>query len=96
MFTRLIGNDTAVAQLKEGLDASTRAVRGIAHRVANAGTPNFAQALDAAQATGAPGGETVDLEKEMVALAEEQLRFETASSLLQKTYQQIRSSVKER
>lgn len=96
MFTRLIGSGTAVSQLKEELDSSTRAVRGIAHRVANAGTPNFAQALDEAQATGAPGEGAVDLEKEMVALADEQLRFETASSLLQKTYQQIRSSVRER
>ena len=96
MFARLIGSGTAVAQLKQGLDASSRAVRGIAHRVANAGTPDFAQALDNAQATGAPGEGPVDLEKEMVALADEQLRFEAASSLLQKTYQQIRSSVRER
>lgn len=96
MFARLIGNGTAVAQLKEGLDASSQAVRGIAHRVANAGTPKFAQALQEAEAAGAPGGDPVDLEKEMVALADEQLRFEAASSLLQKTYQQIRSSVRER
>ena len=96
MFTRLVGSDSTVTQLREGLDASSRAVRAIADRVANAGTPEFAQALDKAQATGAPGEGPVDLEKEMVSLADEQLRFETTASLLQKVYQQIRSSVRER
>ena len=96
MLTRLVGSDTTVAQLKEGLDASSRAVKGIAHRVANAGTPDFAQALDEAQATGIAGEGQVDLEREMVALADEQLRFETTANLLQKVYQQIRSSIRER
>lgn len=96
MFARLVGTGTAIGQLKEGLTASSRAVRGIAHRVANAGTPDFAQALDEAQATGVPGEDPVDLEREMVALADEQLRFEATASLLQKTYQQLRSSVRER
>jgi flagellar basal body rod protein FlgB len=96
MFARLVGGGTAVAQLKEGLDASSKAVRSIAHRVANAGTPDFAQAFDEAQATGVPGEDGVDLEREMVALADEQLRFEATASLLQKSYQQLRSSVRER
>ena len=96
MFARLVGSGTAVAQLKEGLAASTKAVRGIAHRVANAGNPEFAQAFDEAQAAGAPGEDRVDLEREMVALADEQLRFEAATSLLHKSYQQLRSSVRER
>ena len=100
MLARLIGGTTTSAQLKDGLDASSRAVRGIAHRVANAstpdsaGTPDFAETLDAAEAGGV--GEYVDIEKEMVALADEQLRFEAAASLLQKVYQQVRSSIRER
>lgn len=93
MLTRLIGSGSTVARLKEGLDTSSRNVRGIAHRVANAGTPDFAGALEGAQAT---GDGTVDLEREMVALADEQLRYETATNLLQKVYQQIRSSIRER
>lgn len=96
MFARLVGADSTVTKLKEALDTSSRNVRGIANRVANAGTPDFAQALDNADATGAPGEGPVDLEKEMVALADEQLRFETTASLLQKVYQQLRSSVRER
>ena len=96
MIARLMGRHSTVAHLKEELGTSSRAVRGIAHRVANAGNPDFAQALDTAQATGVPGEGPVDLDKEMVALADEQLRFETTASLLQKTYQQIRSSIRER
>ncbi|NJD20565.1 MAG: hypothetical protein FIA95_14940 [Gemmatimonadetes bacterium] len=96
MLARLVGSGTAVDQLKAGLDASSRAVRGIAHRVANAGTPEFARALDEAQASGAPGADPVDLEHEMVALADEQLRFEATATLLEKAYQGLRSSVRER
>ena len=102
MFARLVGGST-VTQLKEGLDASSRAVRAIADRVANASDPNFSQTLDAAQGNpgtegtqggqGAQGGQ-VDLQQEMVSLADQQLRFEATANLLQKVYQQIRSSVR--
>ena len=94
MLNRLIGAGSVSAQLNEGLQASTQAVRGIAHRVANASTSDFADALDVA--TGAAVEGEVDIDKEMVALADEQLRFETTARLLQKVYQQIRSSIRER
>lgn len=93
MLTRLIGSETTAAQLKEGLDVSSRTVRGIAHRVANAGTPDFAQALESAEAAGEG---TVDIEREMVALADEQIRFEATANLLAKVYEQLRSSIRER
>jgi flagellar basal body rod protein FlgB len=38
----------------------------------------------------------VDIEREMVSLADEQLRYEAATSLLTKVYQQVRSSIRER
>lgn len=94
MISRLIGSDTTAAHLKEGLDASARSVRGIAHRVANASTPDFADALNAADAAGR--GNEVDIETEMVALADEQLRYEATSNLLTKVYQQVRSAIRER
>ncbi len=94
MLSRLFGSGSTVAQLKEGLDASSRAVRGIAHRVANAGDADFAQALQDAQGTAGSGGGAVDIQKEMVDLADQQVRFETTASLLQKTYEQIRSSIR--
>jgi len=93
MLNRLVGNGSSVSELKAGLDRSTENVRQIAHRVANAATEepaDFASALEEAQ-----GGRKVDLEKEMVTLAEEQIRYEATSQLLQKVYQQIRSSIRE-
>ena len=97
MLTRLIGAGTTSAELKTGLTESSRAVRQIAHRVANASSPDFPNALRAAQAgEQLDGSESpVDIEQEMVALADEQLRFETANNLLRKVYQQVRASVRE-
>lgn len=92
MMDRLVGAGTTAADLREGLDRSSASVRGIAHRVANAGTPDFAGALDAAAA----GEPVVDVEKEMVALADEHLRYEATANLLQKVYEQLRSSIRER
>ncbi len=96
MLARLVGSETSVARLKEGLDASTRNLRGIAHRVANAGNADFARSLEEAGPSATQGAGTVDLEREMVALADEQLRFETVAGLLQRSYQSLRASVRER
>lgn len=96
MLNRLMGPQSSISELKAGLDRSTDAVRRIAHRVANASTRpegGFASALE--DARGGVPGEDVDLEQEMVALADEQLRYEAASRLLQKVYQQVRQSVRE-
>lgn len=96
MLSRLIGRDSVPGALKLGLDASARAVRAVGHRVANAATPGgpaFADVLQEQQTN--PAEQPVDLEQEMVRLADEQLRFQATTRLLQKTYQQIRSSVRE-
>lgn len=97
MLNRLFGSTTSVSELKNGLDRSTQAVRAIAHRVANASSHpegGFAATLENAQ-RGTPEGE-IDLEREMVTLADEQLRYEATTRLLEKVYQQIRQSVRER
>ena len=96
MLQRLMGQGSTVDQLKQGLTESNRATRGIAHRIANAsvrGEATFAQTLEEAQANGQVG-EAVDVEKEMVALADEQLRFDAAANLLQKMYAQLRASTR--
>lgn len=90
MLNRILGQGTSPALLKEGLDVSSRRAREVAGRVANAANNDFATELE-----GARGG-VVDVEKEMVALADEQLRYEATTRLLQKVYAQIRSSVRER
>ena len=97
MLTRLLGPATSAAQLRDELSASVERTRTIAHRIANASTPGFGQALDAAVAAeGAEAATGVDVETEMVALADEQLRFEALTRMLQKVYAQVRASVRER
>ncbi len=88
----LVGAGTVVDDLRRELDASAVRSREIAHRVANAsnsGAASFATALD-----DAVRGEQVDLEVEMVALADEQVRYEALAETLQRLYGQIRSSVR--
>ena len=93
MLDRLLGNGSTVSELKTGLDRSTRNVREVAHKVANAASGvsgDFASTLEEARQS-----QQVDLEEEMVSLAEEQIRYEASSQLLQKIYRQIRSSIRE-
>lgn len=98
MLKRIMGEGTSVAMLRKGLDDSTQAVRGIAHRVASVGAEpapdGFDRALQQAEGRVEQPQEPVDLEREMVAMAEEQLRFEASSTLLSKVYQSIRSGIR--
>jgi flagellar basal body rod protein FlgB len=84
--------------LRESLDASSQRTRLIADRVSKATLQNqdgFAiPGMEAAPGTEGEG--PVDLESEMVSLADEQLRFEATARLLQRTYQQIRTSLRDR
>lgn len=96
MLKGLIGRTTSVATLKDGLDASVERTRVIAHRVANANLPGGGATGAFANLLVEAGAEDVDLEVEMVALADEQLRFDATAVLLQKVYAQVRSSVRER
>ncbi|TVR54311.1 MAG: hypothetical protein EA421_08970 [Gemmatimonadales bacterium] len=92
MLVRLLGRETNPQVLKAGLDETTAELRGVAHRVANASTPGgeaFQDAMGRAQGV----EEGPSLEDEMILLADGQLRFEAASRMLQKVYQQIRTSV---
>jgi hypothetical protein len=80
--------------LKTTLDRSVERSRGIADRVAKASLPGAQFALpvpgEAATAQDAP----VDVEGEMMALADEQLRFLATSRLLEKTYSSLRNAIK--
>jgi flagellar basal body rod protein FlgB len=94
MLNNILGSNATLASLKGEMNASARAMREIGHRVANSSTPGFQGVLDEAM-EGDAVGEGVDLESEMVALADEQLRFEAASQLVKKLYQQVRISIRE-
>lgn len=99
MLKSVFGAGTSPAGLREGLDASAARLRETAHRVANAtnglgpdGEPAFPSELQQAGLERAPG--EVDLEREMVELANEQIRFDASASLLQRVYAQLRSATR--
>ena len=52
--------------------------------------------MDPATGQAVDGNEQVNVEAEMTALADEQLRFEATAKLLEKTYAQLRTSMKDR
>ena len=96
-----INRVSSAASLREGLDASSVRTRAIADRVARASLGNAdgfalpATVGEAPNGGGAPGS-GVDIEAEMMSLADEQLRYETTAKLLEKTYQKIRMSIRDR
>ena len=99
MISGFIGRVTAAGELKDALDIGTQRVRAIADRVSKASLMNQdGFALPGTPgASGAGGGTTssgVDIETEMVNLADEQLRYEATSKLLSKAYEQVRTALK--
>jgi flagellar basal body rod protein FlgB len=89
-----------LSPLKQTLDISSQRTKVIAGRVAQASvaaTGGFG-VLSAGQVGGEPAapGEPVDLEQEMVTLADEQLHFEAAAKLLEKAYAQLRLAIKDK
>ncbi len=100
MLFGLIGRVSSANQLREGLDVGSQRVRAIGARVAQAtlkGADGFAlPQTQPGQPAATQTGKPVDLETEMVNLADEQLHFEATSQLLQKAYSQIRTAMRDR
>ena len=100
MLFGFINRVTGAAQLRQGLDASAARTRGIADRVAKASLQNAdgfsltAAGTQQPQQTAGAGG--VDVESEMVSLGDEQLRYEATAKLLEKTYSQLRTAIRDR
>ncbi len=86
----VIGRTTQAFQLQRSLDEGAARVRSIADRVARAGAEQF----NLPMAGGA--AEPLDLETEMTRLADAQLRYDAAAKLLQKTYESLRLSIRDR
>ena len=93
-----INRVSPAAALRGALDVSSARARGIADRVAKATLQNgdgFALAATTGESgQGALEGPPVDVEGEMVSLADEQLRYEATAKLLEGTYQKIRMSIR--
>jgi flagellar basal body rod protein FlgB len=96
MINDSMGIGAVTADLRRGLTSSMERTRAGADRIANAfngSEASFTDALDAAR-NGSAAGEPVDIEAEMIHLADEQIRFDAMSRMLAKVYQQVRSSVR--
>src|SRR3954468_19352680 len=98
MLPGVLSRITNANDLKDALDLSAQRTRAIATRVSQAsvnGGSGFALPVD--PATGKPtDGSDVDLEAEMTSLADEQLRYEATAKLLEKTYAQLRTAIKDK
>lgn len=104
MPMNFISRTTSAAQLKNSLDISAQRTRAIADRIARSsiGTSALgpmgqpALAVPGEPGAAAPNDSSVDLESEMVSLADEQLRYEATAKLLEKTYAGLRAALQER
>jgi len=97
MITGFISRVVPAGELKDALDIGTQRVRAIADRVSKASLQN----QDGFALPGTPGANGsvttsagVDIETEMINLADEQLRYEATSKLLSKAYDQVRTALK--
>lgn len=98
MLYGFFGRVTQSTNLRQALDASTQRSRLIADRVSKATLLN-GDGFAVPEVGGAPGSTRegpVDLEAEMASLADEQLNYEATARLLQKAYEQIRTSLRSR
>lgn len=99
MLYGFIGRVSNAPNLKQALDAGSMRTRLIADRVAKATLQNqdgFQLPAVGAEPGSQAQGELVDVEAEMVSLADEQLRYETTARLLQKAYQGLRNAIQSR
>lgn len=104
MLFGFINRVTGAAGLRDGLDVSAARTRTIADRVAKASLDNgdgFALsttpgATGAAASPAAGNADPVDVEREMVSLGDEQLRYEATAKMLERTYAQLRTIIRDR
>ena len=95
MLFGFIDRSTSASSLKTALDRSVERSRGIADRVAKASLQNSdGFSLEANGKAANSNANPVNVEDEMVALADEQIRFLATSRLLEKTYASLRGAIK--
>ena len=95
MLFGFIDRSTSASSLKTALDRSVERSRGIADRVSKASLQNGdGFSLEANGVNAVQNTNPVNVEDEMVALADEQIRFLATSRLLEKTYASLRGAIK--
>lgn len=95
MIRGLFGAGSVTATLRGGLEEAAATHRTIADRVARglgrSASADFSGALEAAAAES-----DAALTQDMAALADTQLRYEAAARLLQKSYSDLRTAIRDR
>ena len=96
MLKALFGPESVTHRLRGGLEEVSATHRGIAARVAGilnrSTSSDFPDALaGAAQAV----DDEADLEREMAALADTQIRYEADARLLQEAYARLRTAIRD-
>lgn len=98
MLKDLFGPSTMSSMLRGGLEEASATHRVIAARVANtlasSANTDFSTELAAKQAQGRI--DEADLQRDMAALADTQLRYEADAKLLQAAYGRLRTAIRER
>lgn len=99
MLFGLIDRASNASPLKTALDQSVQRTRVIADRVARASVNNgdgfsLTKSDDPNAARADEDVNDINVEDEMAALGDEQLRFLATSRLLEKTYASLRSAIK--
>lgn len=95
MLFGLVDRSTSATSLKGALDRSVDRSRGIADRVSKATVQNGdGFALEAKAGTAVPDQNPINVEDEMTALADEQIRFLATARMLEKTYASLRMAIK--
>ncbi len=95
VFRSLFGTDTKTHMLRGGLEEQMAVQRGIARRISTAQQAStqdaFAAELAGAQKRQQP---QVDLQAEMAALADTQIRYEASAKMLRGAYDSLRGVIK--
>jgi len=89
----LFGDGTTTWQLRGGLEELSATQRAIAERVANLSSTSASTDFATTLAAAATQREEEVL-RDMAALADTQLRFEAAAKLLQKSYADFRTAIR--
>lgn len=98
MIRGLFGAETLTSMLRGGLEETSATHRTIADRVARvtgaSSSTDFAGALEAG--TAARRVDEADLQRDMAALADTQLRYEADARLLSQAYERLRTAMRDR
>ena len=95
MLKALFGPSTMTGMLRGGLEEASATHRAIAQRVAGAlSASSSVEFPDALAVQNAKQASEADLENDMTALADTQLRYEADAKLLKAAYARLRSAIR--